>query len=139
MDGAPRAGVVARNDGKDGINEALIVIRLAWRGFQLTHHRETAGNEFEHLIECRDWLARPGIGRLQRGEREGTDRTTKIGGAVDGFVVHEDGDAVGAELDVDLHRIGMCIDACADASKCVRGGFAGGAGVTNYEWMRHVG
>jgi hypothetical protein len=45
--------------------------------------------------------------------------------------VHEDGDAIGAELDVDFHGFGAGIKAGADAGEGIRRGFAGGAGVTD--------
>ena len=65
-----------------------------------------AASPVERLAEGGDAMALAGVEGADLGKREAGDFAFAVGGAVDGFVVHEDEFAVGGLADVGLHVIG---------------------------------
>ena len=101
---------------------------MVWSDFQLAHDLDAAVDEVEHLVERGHGLSLPGIGAGEVGEGHGGDRAGEVGSAVEGVVVEEDGDAIGAEVEIDLHGDSTG-EGGAHASERVGGRLSGGGGV----------
>lgn len=129
----PRFGAPPADDADDGFDGAGIVFGVAGRGFEFAHDGEAAIDKVEHLLEGGDWFTVSSVGGLEGREGEVAYAAGEVGGAVDGFVVHEDGDAVGAELYVDLHGLGAGIEAGADSGERIGRCLAGCPGVADDE------
>ena len=95
---------------------------------QLAHHRDPARNEVQHLIERGHGLSLARIGAGELFEAGLTHGARQVRRAVEGVVVEEHGDAVGAEVEVDLHGVGAG-EGSAHTRKSVGGGLARGGGV----------
>ena len=79
----------------------------------------------------REALRRIGARKIRRGDV--AHGSAKVRGAVEGGVVQQHRNAIGGELDIDLHGFAPGIEGGANARERVGGGFSGGGGVTNNE------
>lgn len=133
VDGCPGFGAPPADEADDGFDGAGIVFGVAGGCFEFAHDGEAAIDKVEHLLEGGDGFTVSGVGGLEGREGEVAYAAGEVGCAVDGFVVHEDGDAVSAELYVDLHGLGACIEAGADSGERIGRRLAGCPGVADDE------
>lgn len=136
VEGGPGLGAMASNDVQGGIQESGTLLGVIGSDLQLAHDVDAAPNEVEHLVERGHGLALAGIGTGEVGEGHGGDGAGKVGGAVQGVVVEEDGDAVGAEVEVDLHGSGAG-EGSAYACEGVGRSFARGGSVGDDDGGAH--
>ena len=136
VEGGPALGPVAADDGEGRVEEGCAVLTVVGRDLQLTHDRDAAGDEVEYLVEGGHVLALSGVGPGELREGGIADGAGQVGSAIEGVVVEEDRNAVGAEVEVDLHG-GGAGEGGAHAGERVRGGLAGGGSVRDHDRCAH--
>ena len=136
VEGGPGLGPVAADDGESRVEEGGALLGMVGRDLQLAHDVDAPGDEGQHLVEGRHVLARSGIDAGEVRERNLAHGAGQVGGAVEGGVVEEDGDAVCAEVEVDLHG-GRAREGGAHAREGVRGGFTGSGGMRDDDRSGH--
>ncbi len=124
MDGDPRMRVVLSDDAKDGLYQLRIGLARAAIHLEFAHDGKAPGDQVQYLGKRGNGLTVPGIGCLERGKGQRADGAGEVRGSIDREVVHQDRDAIGAELDVDLHRV-CSVERLPHARQGIGRGFAG--------------
>ena len=127
---------MAADHRERGIEESGALLRMVGGDLQLAHDVDAAGDEGEHLIEGGHVLAVAGIGAGELGKGHIGDGAGEVRRTVERVVVKEDGDTVGAKVEVDLH--GECaLQGRANTGEGVRRRLAGGSGVRDDQRRAH--
>lgn len=136
VEGGPGLSAMAADGVKGGVEEGGALLGVVGSDLQLAHDVDAAIDEVEHLVERGHVLALAGICAGEVGQGDVGDGTGEVRGAVEGVVVEEDGDAVGAEVEVDLHG-GGALEGGPHAGKGVGRSLARGSGVGDDDRHSH--
>ena len=136
VEGRPGVGAMAADGVKGGVEEGRALLGVVGSDLQLAHDLDAAIDEVEHLVERWHGLAFAGIGAGELRERHVGNGAGKVRRAVEGVVVEEDGNAIGAEMEVDLHG-GGAGKGGAHPSERVGGGLTRGSGVGDDDGGTH--
>ena len=99
------------------------------RPLDLGDEQHPAYRQLQDLRQRRDALSAAGVERAQLVQSEVRHLALAVGRAVHCEIVHQDGDAVGAGLDVDLDGVGAQGDGATNAGQGVLRGVTGAGGV----------
>lgn len=137
MDAGPVPCAEADDCFDDRSHQARVLALVAGGCLQFTEDCHLAIDQLEHFIEGGDVFALAGIGLGELIDGEPPDASFEVCGAVDGLVVHEDGDPIGAQLQVDFDGLGAGIEADFHSRQCVGRGFTRSCGVADDERLSH--
>ena len=136
VEGGPGFGAMASNDVEGGVEENGALLGIVGGDLHLAHDVDAFPDEVKHLVERGHGLALAGIGAGEVDEGDVGDGAGEVRGAVEGVVVEEDGNAIGAEMEVDLHG-GGAGKGGAHPSESVGGGLTRGSGVGDDDGGTH--
>ena len=136
VEGSPGLGAMAAYDVEGGIEEGGALLGVVGSDLHLAHDGDAAGDEVEDLVERGDGLPLAGVGGGEVREGHVGDGAREVRRTVEGVVVEEDGDTVGAEVEVDLHG-GGAREGGAHAREGVCRGLARGSGVGDDDGRAH--